>query len=457
MALGFCLRRSFHKIVTIKSILIIFRIFAVINIREQIYQMVHRIKHWLHTGTMLLLLVLILLSSCKTKEIAPTPLPQEIYDINVLIIDEDIKGLISLYTTLKEHKEYAFQSILCDFNIEKYSYEELLELYNLTKQDSLLRDGFSAIIEKLEYDIIDSLLDRTIEDIALHYKSHPKQQHFLDRFIEDCIMANIENMDYAEIKYLVHTFRNTTFHARLNNERIKQRKELDAQVKRHIQEYIKSENESLSYLEISLKTYIITYLYEQYPTIINSIIDQDLPKNHQSIIDQTNSVIYSNISQKHIKDYIEDEINKYFHEINDIRKSALSSLTLDPISNCNYLIKDVKLKDDINIQYNPYPLYRISEIQNETDGIGLALSLVSFFGSFFPGGIILDAIDLGYGIHSEKKRSKEQLPYIEEFSENFRINLERTADTYVSNVLQETSKIVTKSQRTFKTLYNELY
>lgn len=116
--------------------------------------MIYRIKYRLYFNTILPLLLL-LLFSCKTKEIAPTPLSQEIYDINTLIVDEDIRGLISLYPALKEHKDYAYHSILSDFNLENYSYEKLLELYYLSRHDSLLCDGFTSIIEKREYTIID--------------------------------------------------------------------------------------------------------------------------------------------------------------------------------------------------------------------------------------------------------------------------------------------------------------
>lgn len=418
--------------------------------------MIYIIKYRLYFNTILPLLLL-LLFSCKTKEIAPTPLSQEIYDINTLIVDEDIRGLISLYPALKEHKDYAYHSILSDFNLENYSYEKLLELYYLSRHDSLLCDGFTSIIEKREYTIIDSLASKTIDEIALYYKYHPKQHHFLNTFIENCIMANIENMDYAEIKYLVHIFRNTIFHDRLNEERVKQKKGLEKQIKEHISEYVKSENESLNYLEMSMRIYIITYLYEQYPNIINSIIDNDLPEAHQSIIDLVNSVINKHISQSRIKEYVGSEINKYFQEINGIREETLSSLTFDTIYDSDYILKEMQPDNSINIKYNPYPLYKISEIQNETDGLGLALSIASFFGNFIPGGILLDAIDLGYGIHSEKKRAKEQIPYIEDFSEDFRINLEKAADTYVNNILLEVRKRIAKSQKNFKTLYYELY
>ena len=69
----------------------------------------------------------------------------------------------------------------------------------------------------------------------------------------------------------------------------------------------------------------------------------------------------------------------------------------------------------------------------------------------------MDALDLGYGIRSEKKRSEKQIPHIKAFSEDFRIKMEKAADNYINEILKDLYTNFNKSQKTFSTIYYELY
>ena len=397
------------------------------------------------------LLILLLLFSCKSKEFTPIPLHEEIYKINAHIADDDIKGVILLYPNLANHKDYAYHSILSEFNLDRYNYEELYELYNLTLKDSLLYDGFGSIMEKRENTIIESLLNSTIDEIGTYYSTHPLQHHFLDKFIEETIIANIDSMDYFEIKYVAHSFKNTKFYDCLKRRQTKLKNKTSTQINKNISEYIKSENENLAYLEMSIKTFVITYLYEQFPLIISSIADLEFPANYNEIIKVTDQSIYNHISRTYITDYVKNETRNYFQRINKTREQALSSISLEPIKNSTYLLNEITV-GSIDIKYDASPLCSISEIQNEKDAIGTLLSVASIFG-----GVLLDIADIGYSIHTEKNKSEKMLPYYNSFANSFCYELERAANCYTNKILEKIRKQLTISQKSFKALYYEIY
>ena len=105
------------------------------------------------------------MSSCKSKEIIQQIHP-EIYKVNTCIATDDIAGLINLYHEITEHKDYAYLSIFCDFDMNEYNYEKLLDLYNFAKQDSQLKEGFEIIIEEREDFIINELINKPIDEVA---------------------------------------------------------------------------------------------------------------------------------------------------------------------------------------------------------------------------------------------------------------------------------------------------
>lgn len=406
---------------------------------------------------LLLFYIVPLFFSCKSKEIVIPPQHQEISKINTYIANDDIEGLIRFYPNLLVHKDYAYYSCFSDFEIDKYTYEKVFNLYNLAGRDSSLHEGFGAILQQRENMIINSLLNKPIDEIADYYFEHPLQHRFLNSFIEESVMTNMEKMSYFEIKYMAHIFKETKFFDRLFDLRLKLKKNANKQIRKDIRDYIKSESESLNYLELSIRTYLLTYLYERYPLVINSIIDEDLPKNQNEILSLINVCVNKHISTNYIDGYVENEVSRYIQEINKARDRALSSLALQEIRNKNYLLQNKNNNHHIKIKFNPEPLYEISKIQNETDGWGVALSIASFLGSFMPGGILLDALDLGYGIHSEKKRSEKQIPYIKTFSEDFRIRMEKSVDSYVDGLMKDIKTNLKKSQNLFSSIYYELY
>ena len=416
-----------------------------------------RFKFSLYIKVTLLLGSILILHSCKSKEIIIPALHEEIYEVNTYVANDDLEGLIQLYPSLLVHKDYAYHSIFCDFDYQKYNYEQLLKLYNKVQKDTLLQEGFEAILEQKENVIIDNLINQPIDEVAEYYFDHPFQHCFLNTFIEECIISNMEKMDYFEIKYIANIFKNSIFYDRLQKQRMKLKNSMSKEIKKNIKNYIKAEYESLNYLELSIRTYITTYLYEKFPLVINDIIDKDLPEDKNEITTLTESLINKHISNYHINNYIKNETERYVNEINNVRKQTLLSVALEHFPSNNYLLQNSQNYKYLNIKYNPQPLYEISKIQNEIDGIGVALSIASFFGSFIPGGIILDALDLGYGIRSEKKRSEKQIPHIKAFSEDFRIKMEKAADNYINDILKDLYTNFNKSQKTFSTIYYELY
>ena len=106
------------------------------------------------------------MSSCKSKEIIQ-PIHPEIYKVNTCIASDDIAGLINLYHEITEHKDYAYLSIFCDFDIREYNYEKLLDLYNIAKEDSLLKEGFEIIIEEREDFIINELINTVYNSVRM--------------------------------------------------------------------------------------------------------------------------------------------------------------------------------------------------------------------------------------------------------------------------------------------------
>ena len=410
-----------------------------------------------YINTLLLFCTFSVFFSCKSKEIVIPPLHKEIYDVETYVVNDNIDGLIQLYPKLLVHKDYAYQSIFCEFDFNKYSYEKLQRLYNLAKCDSALQEGFEAILTQRENIIINDLINKPIDEIAQYYFSHKSQHCFLNTFIDESIMSNIDNMNYFEVKYIAYIFEGSIFYNKLQDRRLKLKKELNKKIRKDVKDYVKTETESLNYLELSIKTYILTYLYEQFPLVINAIIDEDLPQYNSEIIALTEAYINKYISSNHINNYIENEINRYVKEINKAREQVISSLALGGNVRKEYLLQNKQDKRYIKIKYNPQPLFEISKIQHEKDGLGIALGIASFLGSFVPGGILLDALDLGYGIHSEKKRSNKQVPYIKSFTENFRIEMEKTYTNYLNNILRKLKTNFNNSQKKFSNIYYEIY
>lgn len=199
------------------------------------------------------------------------------------------------------------------------------------------------------------------------------------------------------------------------------------------------------------------YLYEQYPKIVNAIIDLDFPKEQYKIEQKVNDIISQNISQDYIVSKIKKEITDYIEQINETRKNNLYSITEEYIGSDMFINTNTFKFNVIPISYNINTLCEISKIQNESDGWGTALSIISFLGNFTPASLLLDAVDLGYGIYSEKKRSEKQLPYLQKFNEDFLNNINISGTSYVDKIVGNIRKEVKKSQVVFKKKYYEYY
>lgn len=397
----------------------------------------------------------VLLSSCKSKEIIATPMSEDMYQINTDLLNNDLPALIEDYTKYPLYKNYTYDVIFGDIDFNKFTYTELLEYRNSEIVE--LKDGFNAVIEQRQQMIIDSLSTGSINNLALHYKTNLNQRDFLDDFISQTLISNINEMEYPEIKYLSEIFKDTKYFENFHRKRNELKKQMSKQIKKDIDSYVKTEIELINYLDLSIRTSLMYYLYEQYPKIVTEIIDLDFPKERDKIKQKVNHIITQRISQGYIVSKMKKEISNYLEQINASRRNNFHSITDEHVSS-NAFINTNKFKFSVMpISYNINTLCEISKIQNESDGCGTALSIISFLGNFTPAALLLDAVDLGYGIYSEKKRSEKQLPYIQKFSEDFLNRISISGTSYIDKIIENIRKEVKKSQIVFKKKYYEYY
>ena len=397
----------------------------------------------------------ILLSSCKSKDIIANPMSEDMYQINTDLLNNDLPALIKDYTKYPLYKNYTYNVIFGDIDFNKFTYTELLEYRDTEIAE--LKDGFNAVIEQRQQTIIDSLSEGSIDKLVLHYKTNLNQHDFLDDFINQTLVSNINEMEYPEIKYLAKRFEDTKFFEKFHSKRIELKNQMSKQIKKDIDSYAKTEIELINYLDLSIRTSVMYYLYEQYPKIVNAIIDLDFPKEQYKIEQKVNDIISQNISQDYIVSKIKKEITDYIEQINETRKNNLYSITEEYIGSDMFINTNTFKFNVIPISYNINTLCEISKIQNESDGWGTALSIISFLGNFTPASLLLDAVDLGYGIYSEKKRSEKQLPYLQKFNEDFLNNINISGTSYVDKIVGNIRKEVKKSQVVFKKKYYVYY
>lgn len=401
-------------------------------------------------------LVCALMSACKSKDIIAIPMSDEVYKINCDLSENNLTELIQDYALYPIHKEYTYNVIFGDFDYSLLTYTELLS-YRNSVSDEELKEGFNSIIEERQQNIILELSQKTVEEFIAHYKLHEDQHDFLDEYISSSLIANIDNMEYDEVKYLSHIFENTKFHTPFAERRMEIKKGLSSKIKADIAAFEKAESELINEMDAALKMSILSYLRGKYPTIINKIIDVDFPEDHASIRAIANNIIDSDISQIYLLNAAKIETSNYALRINKIREERLESISYENIDNIPFVDTGKLRINDLKIPYNPGPLYAISKIQNKTDALGTALGVISFLGNFTPAALLLDAIDLGYGIYSAKKRSKEQVPYLESFSKSFLDSMNRSGNSFVNQITYQIKKEVKKSQSQFKKMYYECY
>lgn len=125
------------------------------------------------------------------------------------IVKGDVIALIQDNTKYPQSREQITKYLTNDVDYSKKSYQELVTYRSFAKDDPILFENYSSLVEMRENTIIESLYDMDIKEIASYYIQHRDEHVFLKPFLYDSYVDALESLPYQTAKKVNMEFANT--------------------------------------------------------------------------------------------------------------------------------------------------------------------------------------------------------------------------------------------------------
>ena len=399
-------------------------------------------------------LCLLFIYSCNSVKFATGVVGEENIKVRQHIANNEVPKLIEDYNKTPQCRDEICRCLFGQIDYTGYSYSQLQNLRNSANyRDSVLFHGFNDIIIAREVSILEDLEQKTIKDVVAFCKQHQTTMPFLRTYLDSTIIANIPSMDYKELKYCANIFDGTSQGAILRQAQKEYKNNHKKEIEKEIDKYLSKEKELLNYLEYALEMYVYTNAYASYPLIMQDIFKGDMPNNNSDCNMLVQQSVDTHFSASSINSIATSQISSFFEAINESRRAILFSNKLDgeglsfsPIYSNNISLGEMA------VGYNMSPIYKISEIDNETTLTGYAMQAVGFFG-----GVLGSAAKFAYDVYKADEKGEKAKPYIESFVKNYGNRIKQDCDTYINNIMKQAQKTLLDSQSKFKKQYYETY
>lgn len=116
-------------------------------------------------------------------------------------IEDDIKYV--------EHRPYITSHLINNYDYDKMPYSAIVGYCNLSKEDPILFEEFTSILNERQANILSNLSEMEAVDVAKYYNSHKDERAFLKEELLDIYAKNIEEIPYQEAKIISEAFSST--------------------------------------------------------------------------------------------------------------------------------------------------------------------------------------------------------------------------------------------------------
>lgn len=457
---------------------------------------------------------------------------EQLYDYFTDIIGQKEDSIVSILSTMgiheiaeyykaKEDEQNFLNEILYETFVtssDDLSYDELKALYaefTSTELEEPLRDKYIArrdLIypyaeiygEEYEDSILNLLCGMEIQQVGNYYKSHSYDQKFLKPILQNTYLADINDLEYQDIKGLANAFASTDLAEVFIPKYDSIRTALRPLVEESINAYVTAEQElltayksyayeeTMNYLTNASQEIIATYImpslgeywdaFWDNPTdfllnvgkgMVDGIVDaaksaynffvglfSDSDKGKKKGSEETYDKMFyrtyaSHISKKKIISTIDKYISEARNELNDARNSFVYEMTGRRNANATNIKKsENKECPTFKLPSNISEMKKIYDRQNEDDVVGDVMEVASWIPVV---GDVISLIEIGkslFDYNSDAKYVKEKL---DEFQYKMNEHISQMAEFYTDALFNEMTENTIKSRNNLKRYIYENY
>lgn len=404
---------------------------------------------------------ILLLCSCgSNKELAyqyhPPTKEEEIIDEH--LVNNNIEALIEDCINYPDYSFNISNYLLYEIDYSDFDYSLLLRYQRLSKHDSILSSGYESLIAQKEKHILSMISEMTLQDIASYYKNKTLEQSFLRPVLCDAFTRIIDTLQYAEIKTIFKTFSTTDIGDSIAPYYMEARKAIKPKITKSYNEYCTIEKEVRDYYLEKTKEELDYYVANCIEKFIENLFSDDLPRKKEKINGRFNESFEKNFSKKQMSFIVNKNIKEMTSIINSGRYSIMEGLSEKIVDSSWYYVhyKGSYINNEYSNSLDIADLYKISEIQNRVDWLGITLGTVSLFVGGWAG-LALSVLDVYHGVKDVKGKAAEALPYMRSFITKTQKYLEDMSNYYISIGYKTYDSERSKSSNTFKDKIYEVY
>ncbi len=457
---------------------------------------------------------------------------EQLYDYFTDIIGQKEDSIVSILSTMgiheiaeyykaKEDEQNFLNEILYETFVtssDDLSYDELKALYaefTSTELEEPLRDKYIARRELIypyaeiygeEYEdsILNLLSGMEIQQVGNYYKSHSYDQKFLKPILQNTYLADINDLEYQDIKGLANAFASTDLAEVFIPKYDSIRTALRPLVEESINAYVTAEQElltayksyayeeTMNYLTNASQEIIATYImpslgeywdaFWDNPTdfllnvgkgMVDGIVDaaksvynffvglfSDSDKGKKKGSEETYDKMFyrtyaSHISKKKIISTIDKYVSEARNELNDARNSFVYEMTGRRNANATNIKKsENKECPTFKLPSNISEMKKIYDRQNEDDVVGDVMEVASWIPVV---GDVISLIEIGKSLYEYDSDAKYVKKKLEAFQYKMNEHISQMAEFYTDAIFDEMSENTIKSRNNLKKYIYENY
>ena len=408
-----------------------------------------------------LCLIVSMLSSCgSSKKISFEATPEENI-IHENMRQDDVPALIQNYLDYSFYRPKLADYLINAVDYEKRTYEELKRYYELSLGSEVLKEVFNDLVANRERTILCYLSEMSVPEIAAYYKSHEQERRFIKDALKNTLLSDLEKYEYHDLHCLYYAFQGTDLFQWIEPIYQLQKKGMYDVLQKHLDRFGESERKNVAQFSQSCYEELCDSVSVFIPTLMEKLLEEDLPKEEKAIYDR----YYQIINGTEFQGQLASVVNKHMHEcasaINEGRKVFIDELIPDVGNLTGY---EVDIKQTYAAGFCPpcpmKPLKDISELQNKTDYVGWGLTAASVVTAFLSMGIssaVIDVIDVGRSLYNAQEVANVLKPYVSQFATQFEQGCQSTLKEINNKFFVDLSDRIKQSNHKFNVLVHEKY
>ncbi len=366
--------------------------------------------------------------------------------------DNNVESLIYDYTCQSKLNSRIYDHLDSIYPYSSCSYGKLNQYVELSNSNQDLKKLFEDKVLQYETDVLYGFSSKSVKEIADYYKSHADEHVFLNDAIQQVYVAQMDSMEYTQIRELDRCFRHTIFSDTIHVVRMTMKESLMPSVRKAVNDYCKKELDMLAFVAgKTCKKKALQFMPYAMDKISDKIIDENLPVSSQSIAALYQKAWSAYYPKDRIQRMVNEELRDLSEELYEGRKVLASELD-------DFIPKtaEVKLKvpqiPSSKAKCPTKTLLRLSQIQHQSSGFSLKNFLLEAAGYLVGGlpGIALSAYDIYSSYKDAKAEANAMSPYIKAAINQIGKNINNSIVQDVRSLHLKARKSLINNQERFK-------